>query len=161
MLSRRCLFLTEHEAFFECSQDEYRESIFENEEFSVRGLLGNDAIGTTGLVACDGLLREMGVNQYVIDNQIKLKDHHSVRKQNFERYCKAVSAYTKRNLSYPSDRLEAFRGLLDILAENMETPTASGIPLHPDLLFHSLAWAPVEESHRIRSAANPSWSWAG
>ncbi|MCJ1425260.1 hypothetical protein MMC29_003148, partial [Sticta canariensis] len=147
---------TEHEAFFECSQDNYHEPIFEDEEFSVQGILGNDAIGTTGLVTCDGLLRDMGVNQFIIDNQINVKNHHSLRKQNFERYCKAGSAYTKRNLNYSSDRPDTFRGLLDTLAENMGNPTASRIPLHPNLLFYSLAWAPVEELYRIKSAVIPS-----
>jgi hypothetical protein len=71
-------------------------------------------------------------------------------------YGHLVKAYSKRQLSFPADRLNAFSGMLKSLERFFQSPFAYGIPernIEKGILFH-----PYDPKRR---QGFPSWSWAG
>jgi hypothetical protein len=80
----------------------------------------------------------------------------------------ALSAYTYRDVSYPSDILKAFEGVKSVLSKAMQTDFWQGIP--EKVLPQALCWqlrGPFRR-RRYRKVAEPpseplfaSWSWAG
>ncbi|PMD52694.1 HET-domain-containing protein, partial [Hyaloscypha bicolor E] len=78
-------------------------------------------------------------------------------------YVRIVNTYTRRDLSYQSDILNAFHGL-GIPMENFRTRFTNGLPENP--FDFSLLWAPERILHRRSGSSEseeffPSWSWAG
>jgi hypothetical protein len=79
-------------------------------------------------------------------------------------YSRLVSSYNNRLLSYPSDGLQAFSAVIDVMCRSFEGGFIHGIPkLYFDI---GLLWRPNTPTKR-RCAANardtvlPSWSWVG
>ncbi|KAK4110886.1 HET-domain-containing protein [Canariomyces notabilis] len=77
-------------------------------------------------------------------------------------YIKTVENFTKRNLTYPDDILNAFTGI----AQNMRVVFRSGFlyGLTQSELDYCLCWEPAGAIKRricARGAKFPSWSWAG
>ncbi|KAF7184823.1 hypothetical protein CNMCM7691_006692 [Aspergillus felis] len=140
VLSRRCIYFTEQEIYFECRMATWRESISEPVEWI-----------------------DPSMNQ-IFKSCHAFHDH--------------VNLYTARNLSYPNDALNAFRGVLGHLtSQNQRTPLLHhwGVEIYtlsdrpdqyaPDLLWShysppSLKIARVDPELRRRRAF-PSWSWFG
>jgi hypothetical protein len=139
-LSRRCIYFTQQEIYFECRIATWRESISEPVEW--------------------------------IDPSTKqiFKPSHG--------FPEHVDLYTARNLSYPNDALNAFRGVLKhLISQSQRTPLLHhwGVEIYPlndrpgqyapDLLWShysesTLSSARVDPELRRRSAF-PSWSWLG
>jgi hypothetical protein len=72
-------------------------------------------------------------------------------------YFNAVETYTTRKLSYASDMLNAFTGVLNIQCQQLNSEHYYGLPT---VLFDiALLWQPAR--HLKRQAGFPSWSWAG
>jgi len=73
------------------------------------------------------------------------------------RYFHAVRVYTGRTLSFPSDILNAFAGVLQWQSNAFNTQTYYGLPT----CFFDLAllWQPTAQLER--RPGFPSWSWAG
>lgn len=70
-----------------------------------------------------------------------------------------VEEYTRRRLTFTSDRLAALAGLAaHVHAANPNTEYLAG--LWSDTLAQSLLWHPNEEAERVQPYIAPTWSWA-
>jgi hypothetical protein len=74
-----------------------------------------------------------------------------------ELYTNLVPAYLQRKLTYEEDNLNAFQGILNVLARHLPGGFNWGIPV---MYFHAgICWGCQDPGSRI--TAFPSWSWAG
>ena len=80
-----------------------------------------------------------------------------VRSVVFAEYTRAIEEYTHREISYESDVLNAFAGLLHIFSRFFRCKTLLGLP--EGLLDVALLWKPTRQLQR--RSGFPSWSWAG
>lgn len=80
----------------------------------------------------------------------------------------ALSYYTHRNVSYPSDILKAFEGVKAVLSDAFKTDFWQGIP--EKILAQALCWQLKGSFYRRRNRPVgqppskplfPSWTWAG
>ncbi|KAF2032733.1 hypothetical protein EK21DRAFT_98838 [Setomelanomma holmii] len=80
----------------------------------------------------------------------------------------ALSLYTRRDVSYPSDMLKAFEGVKAVLSDAMQTDFWQGMP--EKILAQALCWQLRGGFYRRRNRLAgqppskplfPSWSWAG
>ncbi|KAF4501086.1 hypothetical protein FAGAP_2671 [Fusarium agapanthi] len=80
----------------------------------------------------------------------------------WEAYAHAVDAYTKRNMTWQSDAVNAFIGIADLIRRGTNTKFWHAMPEFA--LTRSLQWYPKEPLSRRRSPDGktlfPSWSWA-
>ncbi|KAH7483573.1 hypothetical protein FOMA001_g5958 [Fusarium oxysporum f. sp. matthiolae] len=80
----------------------------------------------------------------------------------WEAYAHAVDAYTKRNMTWQSDAVNAFIGIADLIRRGTNTKFWHAMPEFA--LTRSLLWYPKEPLSRRRSPDGkilfPSWSWA-
>ena len=87
--------------------------------------------------------------------QPPLKDRSdSELRESFMRY---VEEYKKRNLSYDSDSLKAFAGVINYFRDEIGLASTAGIPnatFGLDLLWNA-------EDYLKRRSGFPSWSWVG
>lgn len=80
-----------------------------------------------------------------------------VRSAVFAEYTRVIEEYTHREISYESDVLNAFAGLLHIFSRFFRCKTLLGLP--ESLLDVALLWKPTRQLQR--RSEFPSWSWAG
>ncbi|KAF5673849.1 hypothetical protein FHETE_3236 [Fusarium heterosporum] len=80
----------------------------------------------------------------------------------WETYAHAVDIYTKRNMSWQSDAVNAFTGIADLIRRGTNTKFWQALPEFA--LSRALLWYAREPLTRRRSedgqALFPSWSWA-
>ncbi|KAL4894266.1 hypothetical protein BDV59DRAFT_192609 [Aspergillus ambiguus] len=79
----------------------------------------------------------------------------------WDRYAKAVSQYTKRNLTFDVDAVRAFSGMEYLIAKGVNTKFWYGVPEFA--LDRALLWYPNEPVERRKQGDRvlfPSWSWA-
>jgi hypothetical protein len=80
----------------------------------------------------------------------------------WEAYAHAVDAYTKRDMTWQSDAVNAFIGIADLIRRGTNTKFWHAMPEFA--LTRSLLWYPKEPLSRRRSPDGkilfPSWSWA-
>ncbi|OOG00869.1 hypothetical protein ASPCADRAFT_136868 [Aspergillus carbonarius ITEM 5010] len=158
ILSRRCLFFTDYQVYFMCSEATHCESTMISRPLQQAS--HNDVLDPDRFTHLDA--GHAGYYSWMPPRPWEFRTH--------------LTHYSSRNLSYNSDAINAFRG---ILARSIHT-TYWGIPflfessLYPfaqdiNLRFAcALAWEPVytqnplaRESHLQRRPDFPSWSWAG
>jgi hypothetical protein len=72
-------------------------------------------------------------------------------------YFKSVASYTDRNLTYPSDILNAFAGILAIQKQDFNCQSYQGLPTA--IFDMALLWQPFRKM-KCREGF-PSWSWTG
>ena len=106
--------------------------------------------------------RHLGVDtgRHWRDGTIEITRHgvmRIVRSATFREYVKMIEQYTHREMSYQSDILNAFAGLLHIFSLCFKCSTFFGLP--ESLLDISLLWRPTQPLERRNGF--PSWSWAG
>lgn len=95
-----------------------------------------------------------------IDGSTEITRHGAtrlVRSAVFAEYTRAIEEYTHREISYQSDVLNAFAGLLHIFSRFFRCKTLLGLP--ESLLDVALLWKPTTQLQR--RSGFPSWSWAG
>jgi hypothetical protein len=143
LLSRRCLIFTESQVFWKCCKELCCESIaevFEHQRESA-------SPPRRGEIFCaDRLLRNLdgGATAYEGTNCY---------------YFEVVCAYTKRVLSFDSDRLHAFQGISNAMQITFGSKILWG--LAEDILDLSLLWVPTSlDIEKKRDTRFPSWSWA-
>jgi hypothetical protein len=136
LLSKRQLYITSHQAYWECSEDLRAEDIVGTRSFDsklnpIKDLLER---GEADLITWFGFYESM------------------------------VQNYTKRLLSNQYDIFEAFAGVASRLGPWCNQRMAAGIPLGP--LFRALFFIPLSpnfpEARRRRCLPNrnfPTWSW--
>ncbi|KAK0736623.1 heterokaryon incompatibility protein-domain-containing protein [Apiosordaria backusii] len=75
-------------------------------------------------------------------------------------YRDAVNMYTKREMTWQSDAINAFQGVTDLISQRVNTAFWYGMP---EFAFdQALLWYPREPLiRRTHPGASPTWSWAG
>ena len=149
LLSERCAFFTNREVFFAGPRMLRREAYRLKRATFPRG---KPQIYS----------RPTGRRLAVGDTQAK--------KDDFNEWKSAAVEYTKMTLSHPGDRLDAFKGILDLVVySHFKQEKEACCGLKPTDLARSLMWVhkPARNFEgRIRYNATsahvlPSWSWAG
>ncbi|EXJ63315.1 uncharacterized protein A1O5_11636 [Cladophialophora psammophila CBS 110553] len=98
------------------------------------------------------------------ENLSRFEDMGIVAKQDFDVYKDVIEMYTKKELSYSADILNALAGILAVIQDRVGGQLIAGCPTR--YLDLSFLWAPTEPADR-RTAVGaggsmfPSWSWAG
>ena len=75
------------------------------------------------------------------------------------RYSICLRDYSKRTLTYQSDALSAFEGILQTLASWSKSSFHIGLPRHAMLFFITILWETGEPDDVLRGNAYPTWSW--
>ena len=81
------------------------------------------------------------------------------RSPTLNEYACLVAEYSRRQLQYSSDVLDAFAGLSHVMELCFKCLFKQGLP--EILLDSALLWRPAERLRRRITASAPSWSWAG
>jgi hypothetical protein len=142
LLSTRCLYFTREQLYFHCDTALWSED--RHEYFCQRA----DGFGI--YPSLDWKPRNYGIPIA----------------QKFEIYVQLVQQYTRRKLSFETDRLNAFSGIANALANDWEWDMVCGMPA--PLLDQALLWVSSKQfPHRIKTSGElggkylPSWTWAG
>jgi hypothetical protein len=151
LLSRRCLYLSCHQAYFHCSSD-YMCEDYHNINFF------DQKPGDRGQKL------PFPENPLYIMQGYPLKD---IRGDVFAwSYCiyiymSLVRTYTSRQLSYDSDAVNAFQGILGILGDACRGTFTYALP--EDLIDIALLWVPARGAGiKKRAKGNfPTWAWVG
>ena len=137
IMSRRCLYFSPHEVYYQCKTAVWHERPL------VRELLG-----PCGLYESPTLMNP-------INNSLPGSMPNAEKA-----YQSLVENYTRRCLTFTSDRLNAFRGMLNLFGDNYDsTCMRSGVPAR---FWDSLLWVPHRTLSRWPVAADeapPTWSW--
>lgn len=158
ILSRRCLFFTDHQVYFVCRESTRSESLFTNHQTHHTKEQEGIALMDSDIIAKE----ETRDGRYF--------DHYN-HAGPWE-FGSLLQRFSGRYLSNSTDALNAFRGILN----RVSYPTYLGIPLISfDLASSSLAadasarfsvglgWEPIhgDTTSLVRRQGFPSWSWAG
>jgi hypothetical protein len=143
ILSSRMLFITEQQIFFKCDH--------------VAGLLAEDL---------DSKLKKRTPVTYPMDDAGKdtIPQRWGI---NILSYLKTVESFTARELTFPSDVLDAFSGIAQKIRPLFRSGFLHGLPQSE--LDYCLLWEPAGHIRRRRIDLDkeeaepifPSWSWAG
>jgi hypothetical protein len=148
VLSTRCLHLSDWDAVFQCQE------LIQTEHHIMPNKADDpDCWDGPTMPALWPLVSPDGVNLTL--------------RASFETYSRLVELYTGRQLSYTSDALSAFSGVLSAIEHLSGDQSRSGIP--SKLLTAALLWVPKYQRGRVadqphalrRNPAFPSWSWVG
>jgi len=150
LLSRRCLYLSRHQAYFHCCSD-YKCEDYHNKDFWERS-------------------GDRGQSMPFPENPLyTMQDYPLVDKRGevytwsycVYVYMSLVSIYTSRQLSFHSDGINAFQGILGVLGDTSGGPFVYALP--EDVFDLALLWVPGRDTGvKRRSEGNfPSWSWVG
>ncbi|APA13169.1 hypothetical protein SS1G_14072 [Sclerotinia sclerotiorum 1980 UF-70] len=135
---------------------------YQEEQFSSRMIVFiNDQIyfRCTSAVCSEVVVSDTGKNQ---DQELKQPDtiRRLIGRKNTSLsvlYFRAVETYTARNLTYPSDIINALAGVLNTQGNAMDCDIFYGLP---SAMFDlALLWQPCGKV--TRREGFPSWSWAG
>ncbi|KAI1422854.1 heterokaryon incompatibility protein-domain-containing protein [Xylaria sp. FL1777] len=173
LLSRRCLYITQHQVIYKCCQEEAMEMLSwavhpaptYSERYDYHGhdrdlredreesleFLNNNGVNATQAFGDSAIFKrgkyEVKGTQFTIQDGIRLAD-----------YCDWVKDYSSRQLSYASDSFNAFSGVGNALRESFNCRMLFGIP--EKYVAVCLLWdcpgpfSPCGEIHNV-----PSWSW--
>jgi hypothetical protein len=141
-LSPRCLVFTSSECFFTCDEGVWRESYHTNGEIRKGGLL-------RGFHRRYRRERRQPQSTLLVstynEQRVIYSLSHSKQSQSFPQYQEAVHDYTGRQLTYKTDVVAAFAGMLRTFCEG-DVPY-HGIPL--SIFEHALCWSESEDSNRV------------
>ena len=152
LLSRRLVIFTHGQMLWHCRKMICREDM----------TVADSGVPYTPLQWLSLKPRYLGVDagRNWIDGSIEITRHGAtqlVRSATFAEYIKAIEQYTHREMSYQSDILNAFAGLVQIFSRCFKSKTCFGLP--ECLLDIGLLWEPTQQLTRRKGF--PSWSWAG
>ncbi|OAX35137.1 HET-domain-containing protein [Rhizopogon vinicolor AM-OR11-026] len=142
MLSRRCIFITAYQVYFECKEDQWCEGAVAEPVGHSRTTIHGGRVG-----------REFA------------RVHQSDSRAYFQDYNNIIHTITQRRLTVESDIVDAITALLSALtkgykvADDIDKAFRFGMPL-VDLAV-ALLWQPTANASHSRRASWPSWSWAG
>lgn len=140
-LAKRSLYFTEGQVYWQCWTS-----------YASEDVLGESSDGPIARSAATALTRDVGTD---------------TRRQ-FLAYESLVKQYSPRKLTYASDSLAAFSGLLSALGDLYRWAFASALPVNT---FHrSLLWSPmasvtlrdrdsIAQDVRMSSCRSPTWCW--
>jgi hypothetical protein len=141
LLSRRCLYFTEEQVYFQCDS----------------------------CVCCEDRNEPSPVTFHQVSS-LKASAQTMFAAQNiflfraFEHYGRLVVDYSRKSLSFQSDIISAFMGITQHLEVQCGWKFVAGLPIH--LIDLSLLWAPSAASPQLHTehkprAEFPTWSWSG
>lgn len=141
ILSRRCLFFTEEQVYFQCSTEIRCEDRIE------------------ALSHEENLVEPLGFS-----NRLEVSTTLKVLEKIFPYYARFVVDYSRKELSYQSDIINAFSGITAMLELRYNWKFLGNLPI--PLLDLALLWAPsstgtIPDANSRRRCDFPSWSWAG
>ncbi|KAF2116525.1 heterokaryon incompatibility protein-domain-containing protein [Lophiotrema nucula] len=147
LLSQRCLYLSENSAFLRCHYETQTEFPCE----------ADPAFHDLDLIPKSKL--PSGIPLYANFSDNIDRSAAEVDSTYFDHYARLLIEYRNKQLSYASDALSAFSGILAALSHRCGWHYVSGVPEeHLDL---GILWSPVF-THRVeRNEGFASWSWAG
>ncbi|KAK8039857.1 hypothetical protein PG993_008268 [Apiospora rasikravindrae] len=175
LLSRRTIFVTEHEVRFECPETRGSEP----ETWSLEDMELLPHVNLRILLRCkpdevDDLLRRKKEEEAVewahgyVSTQVMSAAVDWTRREppTLVNYCRWVEEYTRRQLTFPSDTLHAFAGAAKIMSGALVSRMLFGLPER--CLPQALMWeygAEARDGHRsppiqLDGLSVPSWSWA-
>ncbi|KAF4458951.1 heterokaryon incompatibility (HET) domain-containing [Fusarium albosuccineum] len=167
LLSRRCLYFAPDTVYFQCSRQTLSEGGV-NEDF------GASLLDKPPVLDDHHVLRQANQDNPLLDLDTMYDLPLSERlSKAFNAYKILLETYSRRNLSFKSDILNAFAGMFAILEGHFQSITFHGLP--PAVFSHALLWAPAARVPRrgrqlptyssmgpgSPDAQFPSWSWAG
>ena len=159
ILSQRCLYLTQFQAYFECNAMQCCESLdisqccesFQNPRLSVSHDPQDHTDWNTYHVikpAGQGELRNSFVPGLITGDIASLG-----------RYGKLLEQYRSRTLTYESDAMNAFAGILQAMERSIFTSGfVLGLPV--SALHCALLWEKVDADIGKQNREFPSWTWA-
>ncbi|TAQ87753.1 hypothetical protein B7494_g3928 [Chlorociboria aeruginascens] len=154
LLSRRCLVFTSDQMYYRCCSDSRCEDVYAESPHPI-------PVETHPAKVQPGALAKSQSLKYVSAER-RGRDMTSLA--NFVEYGNLVKGFMERNLTFQSDIINAFSGLLGILNTTFEDcGYFYGLP--EGILDICLLWMPTSPGSR-RITPNdrekfPSWSWAG
>ncbi|KAF2235042.1 HET-domain-containing protein [Viridothelium virens] len=158
-LSRRLLFFTECQAYFQCSCGVCCEDSVG--EYHHPAAFVHHSINLWNPRTCYGADDHDNFGDLWL-----LFSRYSSESDAFRAYCNFISVYMRRQLSYPEDILDAVSGLLKVFERSMDTSFISGLPIR--WFDHALLWELYDPASRRKSRTLgeteqrfPSWSWTG
>ena len=159
ILSQRCLYLTDFQAYFECNAMQCCESLdvsqsceaFDDSRLSI-SLDPQDhtnyKVWHVVKPAGQGELRNPFVPGLITGNAECLR-----------RYCTLVEQYKRRAMTFESDALNAFAGILQAM-EGSIFPSGFVLGLPVSALHCALLWEKVNADLGKQNRDFPSWTWA-
>lgn len=154
LCSNRILFFTDVQVYFQCSSGVFCEdSIGEGVSSSCR-ITPRCNLWNPGTHGSDAASRE--------SLRLKARYQSLWEFSNFFEFY--LQEYTLRELSYVSDKLNAFLGIQNVLERAIKTKFWNGLP--EVIINYALLWTPtnlgnISQGPLIRIDQFPSWSWAG
>ena len=150
LLSKRYLVFMPEQVYFVCRQADFAEDHIDHI------CAKEKPVSEQSLMPCCDIS--------VLENGSDGKESHSPL-HFVNSYKDLVGLYTKREMSFDSDAVNAARGLLRLLQREYDIQFLCGLPV-PYLPGYFLTWVPVGSSvRRGPSLQNgrqfPSWTWAG
>ncbi|GME30090.1 hypothetical protein DL764_000711 [Neofusicoccum parvum] len=160
-LSRRCLYFTAEETFFNCSEGQWREGY----DYAAAKGWDHDIQFRTGPAWWGKNLRkDLDPTPYHYLGDMT----RGLETQNYQR---AVQNYSRKNLTFQHDVFNAFEGIFNRFkrsgdAYELSIRQTQGIP--PHLLFQAILWFPSHDSRkRVCNSTQPgklaeqysTWSW--
>ncbi|KAF7520783.1 hypothetical protein G7054_g12666 [Neopestalotiopsis clavispora] len=166
LLSRRRLYFTDTQSWFECGNACWME-----------GLSGPQPCKSS-----DGMHATAGIKASIhghLSSYLKMRtatagDHDPASDKDYDffgHYMRFIREYAKRSLTFDSDSLAAFAGVSRYLqSTGPQVSHILGIPYIPSLLgvgtakctlVHLLCWFHMGDSVPRRKAHFPSWTWVG
>jgi hypothetical protein len=144
ILSTRCLVFTRYQVFWQCRQEHCCETLAEpldHQRLSSSGATYEELLCTTHL--------------HTMEEMPSLKSYFGTHSY----YFKLVQAFSKRLLTYDSDRLDALTGILTAFGRRDGSTFFWGLP--EDIFDLALSWMPRNCTRaKNRPSKFPSWSWA-
>lgn len=146
LLSQRCLYISDHQIYFDCSSMQCCESLDETRSWA-HGLSPASNPTEEGFVTW--MLRQAGAGALRIP-----LDWPSRR---LEHWGEKLNLYSYRNMTYPEDAIRAFEGVLQRLQTIYSKGFFWGLPVE------DFDWALLWRSQMppVRREGFPTWSWAG
>ncbi|TID20078.1 HET-domain-containing protein [Venturia nashicola] len=153
LLSRRILFLTDRQTFFTCLQMQCCEDTVT--EYSVsHPEPGFETVSSIDDEKDEYLQFHTAISplEYPHDDMTEL-----------QKYAHHVTEYSRRSLSFESDVLNAFQGVMRQLSSRvLESETQYNLPLR--LIDIAILWTPLGPLRKRSTACDeeslPSWAWA-
>ncbi|MCJ1229516.1 hypothetical protein MMC12_006183 [Toensbergia leucococca] len=161
LLARRMLIFTEQRAYFQCCHGyRWEEGMSTCSDFKPKTTPKRPRANPNALDLWGGPSAKSPVSYTTPD----LYGLNPQRRIGYDSYWSAVKWYTQRHMSYESDGLDAFTGLLMFLHQQMETKFLFGLP--ETELDLAILWQPYGSLRRRKDPRTsqplfPSWSWAG
>jgi hypothetical protein len=139
LLSQRCLFFTHCQVYFECNTCQDSEFIS----------LQNQAEPSLDISHLATGLFRLGLSD------LQATEPRSLRNTRVRLYRSLLENYRRRHMTYISDSLNAFSGIVDALWDGFSTKFLYGLPVAD--FPYALGWRQLNPVQRTPSF--PSWSW--